>query len=104
MILNLKAHEEVSKYSGIKINGVDLKTNTINVGNKTNFSIEIPITDKFGAGALYGDYVIEIYGISDKWGNATSYVIKNKVYFDSSYPEISEINITGGKLSYDKQK
>lgn len=104
LILNLKAHEEVSKYSGIKINGVDLKTNTINVGNKTNFSIEIPITDKFGAGALYGDYVIEIYGISDKWGNATSYVIKNKVYFDSSYPEISEINITGGKLSYDKQK
>lgn len=104
LILNLKAHEEVSKYSGIKINGVDLKTNTINVGNKTNFSIEIPITDKFGAGALYGDYVIEIYGISDKWGNATSYAIKNKVYFDSSYPEISEINITGGKLSYDKQK
>lgn len=104
LILNLKAHEEVSKYSGIKINGTDLKTGTINVGNKTNFSIEIPITDKFGTGALYGDYVIEIYGISDKWGNATSYAIKNKVYFDSSYPEISEINITGGKLSYDKQK
>ena len=104
MILNLKAHEEVSKYSGIKINGTDLKTGTINVGNKTNFSIEIPITDKFGTGTLYGDYVIEIYGLSDKWGNATSYTIKNKVYFDSSYPEISEINITGGKLSSDKQK
>ena len=104
LILNLKAHEEVSKYSGIKINGTDLKTGTINVGNKTNFSIEIPITDKFGTGTLYGDYVIEIYGLSDKWGNATSYTIKNKVYFDSSYPEISEINITGGKLSSDKQK
>ena len=104
LILNLKAHEEVSKYSGIKINGTDLKTGTINVGNKTNFSIEIPITDKFGTGTLYGDYVIEIYGLSDQWGNATSYTIKNKVYFDSSYPEISEINITGGKLSSDKQK
>ena len=101
--VTMTAHENISSYGDIYLNGKKCSVKDAKINEKT-LIFKIQLTQEVVNECGLDGYInIEVKDLKDKFNNTGSYSNKEALYLDKVAPEIVKLEITGGKRSKDNE-